>query len=313
MRIVILGGTRFIGRAVAAALVARGDAVLICHRGRTEPDDLPPVEHLHVDRAELHSVRDRIADFGPDAVVDVSGRNEDDAARALDAIPAGPALAAISSGDVYRAYEALHTGRQTDAVPLIENAPLRSDRFLDGPNNDNIGIERRYLARGGTVLRLSAVYGEYDNQRRFEFILRRVRGGRIRIPVGPGSFLFSRVYVGDVAAAVLAVLDRKVTGEVFNICERTTAPYRLFAQQILDIAGSKAELVTVPATALPADMDLTGEISQHLQMDPSKARAALGWRETASLERAVRWHIANPPQEWDRDFSADGAALAAAG
>jgi nucleoside-diphosphate-sugar epimerase len=312
MRIVILGGTRFIGRALASALVERGDAVLMCHRGQTEPADLAPAEHLHVDRAELPSVRDRIVAFGPDAVVDVSGRNEDDAVRALEAIPDGPALVAISSGDVYRAYESLHTGRQTDAVPLSEDAPLRTDRFLDGPNNDNIGIEKHYLARGGSVLRLAAVYGEYDDQRRFEFILRRVRGGRDRIPVGPGLFLFSKVYVGDVAAAVLAVLDRNVTGEAFNICEPTTAPYRLFAQQILDIAGSPAELVTVPATALPEDMQLTGDISQHLVMDPGKARERLGWRETASLERAVRWHIAHPPAEWDRDFSADDKALAAA-
>ncbi len=312
MRVLILGGTRFIGRAVVAALAARGDDVLLCHRGETEPADLPPAQHLHIDRADLPSVRDRIAEFGPDAVVDVSGRNETDAIRALEAIPPGPALVAISSGDVYRAYEALHTGRQTDAVPLSEGAPLRSDRFLDGPNNDNIGIEKHYLARGGSVLRLAAVYGEYDNQRRFEFILRRVRGGRDRIPVGPGLFLFSKVYVGDVAAAVLAVLDRDVTGEVFNICERTTAPYRLFAQQILDIAGSSAELVPVPSTALPADMQLTGDISQHLMMDAGKAGELLGWRETASLERAVRWHMENPPPEWDRDFSADEAALSAA-
>jgi nucleoside-diphosphate-sugar epimerase len=310
MRIAILGGTRFIGRSLVAALVARGDDVLLCHRGQTEPADLTAAEHLHIDRAELPSARDRIAAFGPDAVVDVSGRNEEDAVRALAAIPDGPVLIAISSGDVYRAYEALHTGRQTDAVPLTEDAPLRSDRQLDGPNNDNIGIEKHYLARGGSVLRLAAVYGEYDNQRRFEFILRRVRGGRDRIPVGPGLFLFSKVYVGDVAAAVLAVLDRNVSGEVFNICERTTAPYRLFAQQILDIAGSSAELVPVPSTALPADMQLTGDISQHLMMDASEARERLGWRETASLERAVRWHIEHPPAEWDRDFSADDEALA---
>lgn len=313
MRIVILGGTKFIGRALLAALAARGDDVLLCHRGQTEPADLTPAEHLHVDRAELPGVRDRITEFRPDAVVDVSGRNEQDAVRALAAIPDGPALIAISSGDVYRAYEALHTGRQTDAVPLTEEAPLRSDRLLDGPNNDNIGIEKHYLARGGSVLRLAAVYGEYDNQRRFEFMLRRVRGGRDRIPVGPGLFLFSKVYVGDVAAAVLAVLDRNVSGEVFNVCERTTAPYRLFAQQILDVAGSSAELVPVAASAVPKDMGITGDISQHLLMDPGKARDVLGWRETASLERAVRWHIEHPPQEWDRDFSADEAALATAG
>jgi len=312
MRVVILGGTKFIGRAIGSALVARGDAVLLCHRGVTEPAGLAAAEHLHVDRLELATVRAELAAFGPDAVVDVSGRREEDAAIALDALPAGLAMVAISSGDVYRAFESLHSGLQTDALPLAESAPLRARREIEGAALDNIGIEQRYLARGGTALRLAAVHGEHDGQRRFDFMLRRVRGGRQRIPIGAAAFLFSKVYVGDVATAVLAALDNDVAGEAFNICERFTPPFRLFAQQILDIAGSDAELVTVPQRVLPEDLSITGEVSQHLLMDSSKARELLGWQETDALEQSVRWHLDNPPEEWDSDFAADDAALAEA-
>lgn len=313
MRIIILGGTRFVGRAIASALVARGDEVLLCHRGVTEPADLPAARHLHVSRAELESVRADLTAFRPDAAIDVSGRDEADAVTALAALPDDLRLVAISSGDVYRAFEALHNGTQTDAVPLSESAPLRRQRKIEGAAMDNIGIEEQYLRRGGVALRLAAVYGEYDEQRRFEFVLRRVRGERKRIPIGSGSFLFSRVYVGDVATAVIAALEHDVTGESFNICEPTTAPFRLHAQQVLDIAGSDAELVTVPQSALPEDLALTGEISQHLVLNPAKAHELLGWRGTdAALEKSVRWHLDNPPEDWDRDFSADDKALAAA-
>jgi nucleoside-diphosphate-sugar epimerase len=312
MRVLILGGTRFVGRAIAAALVDRGDAVVLCHRGQTEPGDLPAAEHLHVDRAELPSVQADVAAFGPDAVVDVSGRREQDAVIALEALPAGIKHIVISSGDVYRAFESLHHDRQTDALPLAEDAPLRPQGEIPGAAMDNIGLERQYLARGGVALRLAMVYGEYDEQRRFEFMLRRVRAGREQIPIGSGSFLFSKVYVGDVATAVLAALDRAVAGESYNICEPSTAPFRLFAQQILDIAGSAAELVTVPQSALPEDLSITGEVSQHLMMDPTKAGEQLGWVARPALERSVRWHQDNPPQEWDRDFAADDAALLAA-
>ena len=45
MRVVVLGGTRFIGRAVVAELVAAGHDVLVVHRGQHEPVDLPDVPH----------------------------------------------------------------------------------------------------------------------------------------------------------------------------------------------------------------------------------------------------------------------------
>src|SRR6266568_1163580 len=70
----------------------------------------------------------------------------------------------------------------------------------------------RVLILGGTLfigaaLRLSLIYGEHDGQRREEFVLRRVRAGRLRIPFGAGTSLDTRCYVGDVASAVLAALD----------------------------------------------------------------------------------------------------------
>lgn len=319
MRIVVIGGTWFIGRAIVDRLTREGHEVLVVHRGKAEPAELASVRHLHVERAELPRSGAEIAAFRPDGAVDVSAGNGDDAAAALEALPDGVRLVAISSGDVYRAYEALHSDRQTDGVPLTEDSPLRETRHVDGPAHENLEIEELYGARGATSLRLGAVYGPHDYQRRFEFVLRRLRGGRTKIPIGSGGFLFSKVYVDDVAAAASLVLQSSArTGGAFNVVERTTAAYRLFAEQILAAAGAvgaDAELVQVPDAVLPTDLTVTGTISQHLLMDASRIREVLGWRETdplAALETSVRWHLANPPADWDRDFTADDKALAAA-
>ncbi|MEQ4205049.1 NAD-dependent epimerase/dehydratase family protein [Actinopolymorpha sp. B9G3] len=319
MRIVVLGGTWFIGRAVTQHLARQGHDVLVVHRGKTEPAELASVRHLHVERSALPGAAGEIAAFRPDAAVDVSAGNGADAQAALAALPDDIALVAISSGDVYRAYEGLHTDRQTDLVPLTETSPLRERRYVDGSDYENLEIEELYLARGGVSLRLGCVYGPYDYQRRFEFVLRRLRAGRTAIPVGSGGFLFSRVHVDDVASAVSTVLDHPdCAGEAFNVVERPTAPYRLFAEQILAAAGDAGagtELVRVPDPALPPDMMLTGTLSQHLLMDPGKIRSTLGWEAAdpeAALEASVRWHLTHPPQEWSRDFSADDTALAAA-
>jgi nucleoside-diphosphate-sugar epimerase len=312
VRVVILGGTRFVGRAVVEDL-ASDHSVLVVHRGEHEPIDFPTVEHLHVARRDLASVRRELAAFDADAVVDVAAMNHDDATWALEAIPGDMRAVVISSMDVYRAYESLHTNRQTDAVPLDEHATLRERRHIDGPDVENLEVESVYRPRGATVLRLGAVYGEHDYQERLEFVLRRVRAGRVRIPVGPGAFLFSRVYVRDVGRVVrLALETDAATGEIFNVCEHRTWPYRRFAEEIIRAAGSDAELVAVPEAALPGDMLLTAGLSQHLLGDAAKARRVLGWEETdphEALSRTVEWHLAHPPASPDPDFSGDDHAL----
>ncbi|MFG1815728.1 NAD-dependent epimerase/dehydratase family protein [Kribbella sp. NPDC049174] len=264
MRIAILGGTQFIGRAVVERLAAEGHELLVVHRGEHEPADLPVVEHAHVDRHDGPALTAALEPFAVEGLVDVSGMNAAAADAALGAVGPSVKLVAISSCDVYRAYDALHSDRTSDGVPLTESAPLRERRFVDGPQYENLEMEERYLPCGATVLRLGAVYGEHDYQRRFEFVLRRVRAGRKRIPIGSGQFLFSRVYVGDVAATVSLALAGDHRGEAFNIVEPATAPYRLFAEQILAAADAPdVELVRVRDDLLPADLSLTGALDQH--------------------------------------------------
>lgn len=327
MRVIVLGGTRFVGRAVVAELERTGHDVLVVHRGEHEPAEPGATTHLHVERALLHTASRELAAFRPDCAIDISaqcGRNADDALRAL---PAGLHLVAISSADVYRAFGSVHDGTRTDAVPLSETAPTREHRFVVAPDDENLEVEERYLALQATVLRLGAVYGEHDYQRRQEFILRRIRARRPRIPIGAGNFLFSRCYVGDVARAVRLAVEQRLPGEIFNVVERATWSIRLLAEKIIDATGASAELVQVDDRLLPGDLRITGLIGQHLLMDSNKIRSLLRWTDTdpdEALVRTVEWDLANPPDaayladhatrygSVADDFSADEAALSSA-
>jgi nucleoside-diphosphate-sugar epimerase len=160
------------------------------------------------------------------------------------------------------------------------------------------------------------VYGERDYQRREEPVLRRVRAGRGHIPVGAGSWLFTRGYVRDLATGVRLALESDATiAEVLNLGESRTWTMGLWARHVLEAAGSTAELVRVPDVLLPDDLQALGTTAQHLPVDSSKARDLLGWTETdphRALARSVAWHLANPPEEPDADFSGDDRALGAA-
>lgn len=323
MRVVVLGGTVFIGAAAVRSLEAAGHELLIIHRGEHTSPTRSAGRHLHAAREDLASVAGEIADFRPDAVVDTRAMTARDAQLALPVWPPGARLVLLSSCDVYRAYASRDAGLVTDTVPIDEAAPVREQRYpyrgsgrAGFDDYEKLDVEAPYLARGATVLRLGFIYGPHDPQRREEFILSRVRAGRERIPTGAANWALSRGFVDDCGEAVrLAVETPSVEGEIFNITEARGPTVRLWAQEILAAAGSNAELVRVPERLLPPDLAITRGMAQHMLFDSSKARQLLGWREAPSHEavaRSVAWHLANPSAEAISDFATDDAALAAA-
>lgn len=322
LKVIVLGGTRFIGRAIVEDLAAAGHELLLVHRGVLEPSGMPEARHLHTERADLPGHRAVIEEFGPEAAIDCRALTRADAEIALEALPSGIRLVVISSVDVYRAFGALHDDRETDPVPIDEDSPVRANRYpyrgkMEGMDDyDKLDVEDVYLPRGATSLRLPMVYGERDYQRREELILRRLRAGRARIPVGSGMWLACRGYVRDVArGARMALESSSAMGQVLNLCEDRTFSMGMWARMILDAAGSKSELVRVPDDLLPEDLKPTGTMPQHIQASSRKARTVLGWTTSdpaGTLRTTVKWHLANPPPDPDLDFSADDRALAGA-
>ena len=319
MRIMVLGGTKFIGRAVTEELHRRNHDVLVVHRGEHEPDAWVDVEHLHIDRRALPAADVRA--FDPDVVVDTCAMSRPDAEQAVHAIPASTRCVVLSSMDVYEAYGQLLSGRASQAVPLTEDSPLRSSRFpyrgrYEGMEDyEKLDVEEIYRSRGAVVCRLPVVFGPHDDQQREAFILRRVRAGRDRIPFGPGTWLWSRLHVGDAACGIAAAAETSaMEDDVLNIGPSTTMTVRQWAKAILSSSGADATLINVPEASLPADLWLSGVIGQHLLADSSKARACLGWQDRDTREAvadSVQWHLARG-FETGIDWAEDDAALAAA-
>jgi nucleoside-diphosphate-sugar epimerase len=320
MRVLVLGGTRFIGRAIVEELASAGHEVTVVHRGEREPDDLSGVAHIHLARDRWRAEAAQLLAVAPDAVVDCLALSRDDAHAAIESIPAQSHVVVLSSVDVYRAFASLNAARDTDAVPIDETSPLSDDRYprrSHGAAHEAYSkqdVEDEYLARGAIVLRLPATYGEHDYQRREEFILRRVRARRRRIPIGAGGFLWTRGWVRDIArGARLAAERREIRGQVFNVGEERTWTIRLWAQRIVEAAQSDAELVEVPDDVLPPDMSLSASrLTQHVLISTARARALLGYTDSdpmTALRSSVGWHLRHPPDDPEVDFTADDAAL----
>jgi nucleoside-diphosphate-sugar epimerase len=132
MKVIIVGGTSFIGPPLVRRLVALGHHVAVFHRGKTQAPLPSSVEQILGDRIALGTHTDQFRRFGPDVVVDMIALTEADA-RGLVAAFRGLAQRSvvISSADVYRAYGRfikLEPGL-VEPTPLVEDAPLRQALF----------------------------------------------------------------------------------------------------------------------------------------------------------------------------------------
>ena len=347
MRILVIGGTRFIGPHVVMCLHHIGHQVTVLHRGQTEADLPPGVKHIHCpmlsfdDRRALADLRDDLKQLALDVVLDMIPTTEQ-TARAVMSVFRGIArrVIAISSQDVYRAYGKLmgiESGPE-ELLPLTEDASLRQrlypyrgesprdpadpKRWLD--DYDKILVERVVLSDPdlpGTVLRLPMVYGPGDSQHRLFEYLKRMDDNRPVIPLEEGwaTWRWTRGYVENIAAAItLVVMDERSTGRTYNVGENDALSMFEWVSQIGQAAGWKGQVIVVSKSFLPAHLSSNGDPGQHLVVDTTRIRNDLGYDETISrdeaLQRTVSWERMNPPKEIVPtmfDYAAEDAALAA--
>jgi nucleoside-diphosphate-sugar epimerase len=340
VRVLIIGGTRFIGWHIASALIRTGHSVCVFHRGSTPLAGLDGVSEILGERENLFSYRDRSRDFHPDVVIDCIGYTETDGRRLLETFAGWiPRLIFLSSCDVYRAHAVLHraTDDPVQATPLTEDSPLRTNvypyrKYAPEPEDwrydyDKIPVERMLLAQPGlgtTVFRLPAVHGPRDYQLRVWEHLRKMEAGRkaILLPETFSNWLWGRGYVENIAAAICHFLSKEtMSSAVFNLSDPVALSQKAWVEQIAAIAGWMGEILVVPDEQLPDPLRAPYNFAQNWTIDASRFRSATGFIEPFTLEESIKKTIASnratPPavsaeqaERWRKDDAAEDRWLA---
>lgn len=280
MKCLVIGGTKFFGLEVVRGLVQSGHDVTVLSR-RAPPQELASrVRVMLGDRAD-GSVLARVRGAGPfDRVFDNVSMTRRDVETMLDALQntAGHYVL-TSTGSVYLDWDSKTAFSEHDAH-LAGSDPV-PDGFVGAAYaTGKREAERALLERAGkipaTILRPTIVFGAGDPSRRLAFYVHAVMEGR---PIGLAGFRFNPVYSGDLAAAVLRVLERPPPpGQCYNLAGGDTVT-------MAEISACLAELLAVPAPELlapPADapqppLPAAGQCVLSIE----RARRELGFAPTA--------------------------------
>ena len=282
MKLLVLGGTRFVGRAVAAEAVARGWDVTVLNRGATA-DPPEGVRSLTADRTSYAELADVLGEEAWDAVVDTwSGAPSvvRDAAGLL--ADRTERYAYVSSRSVYTWPPELggdETKPVVDGNPDAERMEYAADkRGSELAAVREYGPDRTLLARAGLIL------GPYEDVGRLPWWLSRIaRGGPVVAPGDPGRGL-QYVDARDLAAWLLDNLVRNAAGAIDVVSPPGFTTIGELLGACVAATGSDAELVWVPEavldeegaepwTQLPCWVPSTGELAGLMESDTSLAEA----------------------------------------
>jgi len=303
MKIVILGGTRFIGRHVSKIAEERGHSVFVLHRGTHSAPLSPGVRELLIDRENKIALSQALKDIKADVLIDTFAMNEEQSRRTVEAIGnLVPHVVVLSSQDVYAQFGRLNghatsviEDRVTEKSPMTVPFPFKGiAEHEGGANYDKKDVESVFSAAcenlfaAVTTLRLPAVFGSYDYQRRFGSIIDYIDSGKTRIPCqNHASWRWTMGHVENIASAIVLTVEKKADGyRVFNLGEKTTPTMRERVERISQLMEISIEWEEL--SNLPDAFSMLGKMPNDFVVDTTAFRSAFGYEETLSEDECYR-------------------------
>ncbi len=289
MRVLVAGATGVIGNRLVPLLESVGHDVIALSRSRPVAAAQATVVADALDRA---AVIRAVREAAPDAIVNMLTAipkqiNPKKMAKQFEQtnllrtvgtanlVAAGQAVGVtrlVAQGLAY-AYDPAGAGFADEDAPLWQNPPKQFAGVLTALKE----LEQRTCDAGGLVVRLGHLYGPGTIYAADGSFVQQVRTGKVPL-VGGGTATFSFTHAHDAATAIVATLDRDVSG-VLNIVDNNPAKMSEWLPVMADIVGAKQPK---SAPAMLAQMAVGGWgvafMTQLRGADNTRAKTTLDWR-----------------------------------
>jgi nucleoside-diphosphate-sugar epimerase len=317
LRILVLGGTRFIGLHMTALALERGHTLTFFNRGKTKTDRYPEVERIKGDRnGEIDGLKNREWDV----VVDNSGY-----------VPRHVRLTAELLASQVRQYvfTSSISVYPDFSVPRDEKSPVGKlpDETIEKVDGDTYGplkalceqaVEKALPGRA-TVIRPGLIVGPDDNTDRFTYWpARAARGGEFIAP-GTAKDPFQIIDVRDLAAFTLIVIEKNITGTFNLVSNVNDFRFGQLTDACIAAANRQAKPASAPhATWIPTEFLEEQKVEPWSEMPvwlPAKGEEAAfaGTSNSAALAQGLKispltktvddtlaWHLTRPAEEREK-------------
>nr|WP_290224826.1 NAD-dependent epimerase/dehydratase family protein [Trichocoleus desertorum] len=298
MRILIMGGTRFIGVYLTRILVEQGHEVVLFNRGN-KPAPVAGVQQIHGDRTDSAQLKEKLAPESFDAIFDNNGRELSDTQPLAELFKDKVQhFVYMSSAGVYL---------KSDQMPHVEGDAVDPKSRHRGKHETEA-----YLAEQGlpfTSIRPTYIYGPQNyNDLEAWFFDRIVRDRPIPIP-GHGLHLTQLGHVQDLAQAMANVLGNPAAiGQIYNISGDRYVTFDGLARACAVAAGKSADAVEVVHYD-PKQFDFGKRKAfpfrtQHFFASIQKAIAELNWQPKFNLVSGLQDSFQNDYLVSGRDKAA---------
>lgn len=248
-KVLVLGGSYFVGRKLVEFLAEKGYAVTVLNRG-TRPLSIESVQQICCDRNDGEGMKAALAGKSFDYVIDVSWQDVSWVEKLCGALDfdAVKKLVFISSSAVY---DVEHL-----QIPFGETDALAENKYWTFYGKGKIDAEAYYsefLKEKETelvILRPPYIYGEYNYAQRESLIFRQLLEGKpVVIPKSNPRLQF--IYTEDLAA-IVACLLKKETGKecIFNVGNRESVTSREWVEACAMVAEKVPEIMEIDYAGL---------------------------------------------------------------
>ncbi len=325
MKVLVIGGTLFIGRNLVAELLKNGHEVSVLHR-KPEHDLGKKVINLTGDRNDAESVKRAVAGKQFDVVFD----NVYDWERGTTCAQVEGTAKAVGT-NLQRYVFISSVAAYGDGLNHHEGDALAADTHPDTYIRNKAMSERmlfRLHQRHGfpvTTLRPPYIYGPGNPFYREAFFWDRLKDARPIIIPGDGRRLMQFVFVKDLVTACLkAMVEPNAVGHAFNIANARPVTQTEAVQAMADACGKRVEFVRIPRERIlrcgghPMGPQLYFGV--YYDMPPitqviAKAQRVLGFRPTdfaTGLKESYRWYLRHNERP-SPDYGFEDALLAKVG
>ena len=293
MRILIMGGTRFIGVYLTKILVEQGHEVVLFNRGK-KPAPVEGIQQIHGDRTDASQLKEKLSQEHFDAIFDNNGRELSDTQPLAEIFKDKVQhFIYMSSAGVYL---------KSDQMPHIEGDPVDPKSRHKGKHETE-----SFLAELGlpwTSIRPTYIYGPQNyNDLEAWFFDRIVRDRPLPIP-GNGLHFTQMGHCKDLAAAMAAVLGNdKAIGQIYNVSGERFVTFDGLARACAAAAGKSPDSLQIIHYD-PKKFDFGKRKAfpmrvQHFFASVNKAMTELNWKPEYDL-------ISGLKDSFQNDFLASG-------